>query len=129
MTYEERQLHRELGEALEELRQDLSTGDPSEPLTRAEALRMVELIEAALERVSPERWRGLTVRGLSPVVYLNPPLPTGSMIQTLTHTSDPAGIAEVPVDLAPDLPFARLVRRFRISRLSMKTKGLAASRE
>ena len=56
MTYEERQLHRELGEALEELRQDLSTGDPSEPLTRAEALRMVELIDAALERVSPERW-------------------------------------------------------------------------
>ncbi len=56
MTYEERQRYRELRDQLEALRQELSEADPSEPLTRAEAVRLLSLIEAALDGVSPDRW-------------------------------------------------------------------------
>jgi len=33
----------------------MAEGDPTEPLTRAEADRILKLVEAALESVSPER--------------------------------------------------------------------------
>jgi hypothetical protein len=56
MTYLECQQHRALGERAEELRERLEEGDPEEPLTRAEAVDLVELVEGALDRTSPERW-------------------------------------------------------------------------
>ncbi|MFB6240170.1 MAG: hypothetical protein ABEJ46_01135, partial [Gemmatimonadota bacterium] len=40
----------------EELRERLEEGDPEEPLTREEAVELVELVEGALDRTSPERW-------------------------------------------------------------------------
>jgi hypothetical protein len=55
MTYEERQRYRELREELEALEQELANNDPAEPLTRAEARRILKLVEIALESVSPER--------------------------------------------------------------------------
>ena len=55
MTYEERQRYRELREELEALEQTLADDDPTAPLTRAEARRILKLVEAALESVSPER--------------------------------------------------------------------------
>lgn len=55
MTYEERQRYRELRDDLETLKQEMAEGDPTEPLTRAEADRILKLVEAALESVSPER--------------------------------------------------------------------------
>ncbi len=55
MTYEERQRYRELREELEALKQELADDDPAEPLTRAEARRILKLVEVALESVSPER--------------------------------------------------------------------------
>ena len=55
MTYEERQRYRELREELESLEQELAANDPAEPLTRAEARRILKLVEVALESVSPER--------------------------------------------------------------------------
>lgn len=55
MTYEERQRYRELREELEALEQKLADDDPAEPLTRAEARRILKLVEVALESVSPER--------------------------------------------------------------------------
>ena len=55
MTYEERQRYRELRDELEALSQELADGDPAAPLTRAEAQRILKLVEAALESVSPER--------------------------------------------------------------------------
>ena len=56
MTYEDRQHYRELRERAEALRAELQEGDPEGALSRAEALRLVELLEATLDRVSPERW-------------------------------------------------------------------------
>ncbi len=55
MTYEERQRYRELREELEALKQKLADDDPTQPLTRAEARRILKLVEVALESVSPER--------------------------------------------------------------------------
>ncbi|MEJ2311285.1 MAG: hypothetical protein P8Y10_01070 [Gemmatimonadales bacterium] len=55
MTYEERQRYRELRDELEALKQELAEGDPTEPLTRTQADRILKLVEAALESVSPER--------------------------------------------------------------------------
>ena len=55
MSYEERQRYRELREKLDALKQMLAEADQEEPLTRAEAARIVDLVEAALEGVSPER--------------------------------------------------------------------------
>lgn len=55
MTYEERQRYRELRDELEALKQELAKGDPTEPLTRTQADRILKLVEAALESVSPER--------------------------------------------------------------------------
>ena len=59
MTYEERQRYRELRERLDDLREEWAAGDPETPLTRAEAQRLLDLVEAALERVSPESWDNL----------------------------------------------------------------------
>lgn len=56
MTYEERQQHRALVEKAEELRQHLEEGRGEAALTRDEALQLVDLVEGALERTSPERW-------------------------------------------------------------------------
>lgn len=56
MTYLERQQHRALRERAEELRERLEAGEGEEPLTREEAVELVELVEGTLERTSPERW-------------------------------------------------------------------------
>lgn len=56
MTYEERQRYRQLRDEVEALRDRLEAGDPDEPLTRGEALEILALVDAAVERMSPERW-------------------------------------------------------------------------
>lgn len=56
MTYEERQRYRQLRDEVEALRERLESGDPDEPLTRGEALEILSLVDAAVERMSPERW-------------------------------------------------------------------------
>lgn len=56
MTYEERQRYRQLRDEVDRLREGLNRGDPEEPLTRAEAIELLDLVDAAIERMSPERW-------------------------------------------------------------------------
>ena len=56
MTYEERRRYRELVDEVEELRDRLERADRDEAVTRQEALVLLGLVEAAIERVSPERW-------------------------------------------------------------------------
>lgn len=56
MTYEERQRYRQLRDEVEELRERLGEGDPGRPLSRGEAIEILELVEAAIQRMSPERW-------------------------------------------------------------------------
>lgn len=56
MTYEERQRYKQLVEEVEDLRGMLEAGDPEEPVTRREALELLSLVEAAVQRMSPERW-------------------------------------------------------------------------
>jgi hypothetical protein len=56
MTYQERQRYRKLRDELDELRETLAEGDPEEALTRGEALEILGLVDAAIERMSPERW-------------------------------------------------------------------------
>lgn len=56
MTYEERQQYRELRERLEAARDRLMEGPAEAPLTRGEALELLALLEASVERMSPERW-------------------------------------------------------------------------
>jgi hypothetical protein len=56
MTYEERQRYAETRERVAELRERIAAGHPEEPLTRAEALELLDLLEGLAERVSPERW-------------------------------------------------------------------------
>jgi hypothetical protein len=56
MTYEDRQHYRQQRVALEELRGRIESGDPESPLTRSEALEILELLEQMAERISPERW-------------------------------------------------------------------------
>jgi hypothetical protein len=56
MTYQERQRYRQLRDEVEALRDRLEAGDPDEPLTRGEALEILALVDAAVERMSPERW-------------------------------------------------------------------------
>lgn len=56
MTYLERKKYRMLRGRAEELRESLEEGDPDAPLTRGEALEMLELVNEALERMSPDRW-------------------------------------------------------------------------
>lgn len=38
------------------LRERLEEGEADRPLTAEEALELVELVEASIERMSPERW-------------------------------------------------------------------------
>lgn len=56
MTYEERQQYRDLRQRVEALGAALDEGAPDEPVTRAEARELLALVDAALERMSPERW-------------------------------------------------------------------------
>lgn len=56
MTYQERQRFKQLVEEVEVLRDRLEEGDPDEPVTRGEALELLSLVEAAVQRMSPERW-------------------------------------------------------------------------
>lgn len=56
MTYLERQQHRDLRERASTLEDRLKEGDPDAPVTREEARELLELVDAALERLSPERW-------------------------------------------------------------------------
>jgi len=56
MTYQERQRFKQLVEEVEVLRERLEEGDPEEPVTRGEALELLSLVEAAVQRMSPERW-------------------------------------------------------------------------
>lgn len=56
MTYMERQQHRELVERVQQLRESLEEGRGDAPLTRDEALELVDLVEGALDRTSPDRW-------------------------------------------------------------------------
>ena len=56
MTYEERQRYRKIRDEVDRLREELGKGAPDEPLTRGEALEILELVDAAIKRMSPERW-------------------------------------------------------------------------
>ena len=56
MTYQERQRYKQLRDEVEALREELESGDRDEPLTRGEALEILALVDAAVERMSPERW-------------------------------------------------------------------------
>lgn len=56
MTYEERQRYRELKERVEELSRRLAQGEAEEALSRGEARDLVEILEATVEGLSPERW-------------------------------------------------------------------------
>lgn len=56
MTYEERQQYQELKERLEALRRSLDAGEADAPVTRGEIRELLVVVEAAVERMSPERW-------------------------------------------------------------------------
>ena len=56
MTYEERQRYRELRDRVEALEERLSRGEAEAPMTREEGRELLRLLEAAVERMSPERW-------------------------------------------------------------------------
>ena len=56
MTYQERQRYKQLRDDVDALREKLEEGDPDRPLTRGEALEILSLVDAAVERMSPERW-------------------------------------------------------------------------
>lgn len=56
MTYEERQQYREVKDRIEALRERLSEGPSDRPVSREEAADLLDLLDAAVERMSPERW-------------------------------------------------------------------------
>lgn len=56
MTYEERQQYREVKDRIEALRERLSEGPSGRPVSREEAADLLDLVDAAVERMSPERW-------------------------------------------------------------------------
>lgn len=56
VTYEDRMSYKEGREKLAELRANLDSGDSNGAITRAEALLILDLLAAFVERVSPERW-------------------------------------------------------------------------
>ncbi len=56
MTYEERQQYRELKDRIEGLRERLTEGAPGRPVSREEAAALLDLVDVAVERMSPERW-------------------------------------------------------------------------
>lgn len=55
MTYLERKQYRELHERAEELRESLQRRDPEQGLSRSEAIELLDLMVATLERMSPDR--------------------------------------------------------------------------
>ncbi|MGW8284045.1 MAG: hypothetical protein ACWGON_12160 [Gemmatimonadota bacterium] len=56
MTWEERQRYQEGRSRLEELRARLADEPADGPLSRGEALEILDLLESFAERMSPERW-------------------------------------------------------------------------
>ncbi|MFO7588868.1 MAG: hypothetical protein R6X22_12500 [Gemmatimonadota bacterium] len=56
MTWEDRHRYQEEREGLDAFRARLHEGDPDAPLTRADALELLELLERFVDRMSPERW-------------------------------------------------------------------------
>ncbi len=56
MTWEDRQRYQADRESFEELRARLAAGEAETPLTRGEALEMLDLLERFVDRMSPERW-------------------------------------------------------------------------
>jgi len=56
MTVEERHQYQDLRARSSELRERLQTGNREDPMTRAEAVELLGLVDAAIERMSPERW-------------------------------------------------------------------------
>ncbi len=56
VTYEDRVLYQEGREKLAELRANLDSGDSDAGITRAEAVLILDLLDALVERTSPERW-------------------------------------------------------------------------
>lgn len=56
MTYEDRQRYRDLQERMAGLRERLEEGDADRAMTADEALELLEVVEASIERMSPERW-------------------------------------------------------------------------
>ncbi|MGH7540883.1 MAG: hypothetical protein ACRELC_07790 [Gemmatimonadota bacterium] len=56
MTYEERRLHRDLLDRAGALRVRLDEGEPWAPVTREEAREIVDLLDEALQALSPERF-------------------------------------------------------------------------
>lgn len=55
MTYEDRERHRVLVDRLMALREGLETGEPDTPVTRAEALALLDLLDEIADRLSPQR--------------------------------------------------------------------------
>lgn len=56
MTWEERQRYQDGRERLDELRERLASQDPDAPVSRSEALEILDLLAVFAERMSPERW-------------------------------------------------------------------------
>ena len=56
MTYEARQRFQEKREQAEALREQLAQGDAGRPLTCAQGLDLLNLIDFVLQTASPERW-------------------------------------------------------------------------
>ena len=56
MTYEDRQRYRLLVEGVTELRSRLESGTADGPVTREEALALLDMLEGMLDRLSPERF-------------------------------------------------------------------------
>ncbi|MEN8143605.1 MAG: hypothetical protein ABFS14_01520 [Gemmatimonadota bacterium] len=56
MTYEARQRFQEKREQAEALREQLARGDEDRPLTCAQGLDLLGLIDFVLQTASPERW-------------------------------------------------------------------------
>lgn len=56
MTYLERKKYRALRGRVEALRDELEEGAPDEPLTREEAREIVAVLDAIMDRMSPDRW-------------------------------------------------------------------------
>lgn len=56
MTYEERQRYQQLREDVDALRERLQAKDADEPLSREEGLALLDLVDSAIDRMSPQRW-------------------------------------------------------------------------
>ena len=56
MTYEDREHYRKLVEGIAELRERLATGNSEVPMSREEALGLLDVLERVAERTSPECW-------------------------------------------------------------------------